>query len=317
MNRGISGSTIRICAIGCFFLFLAFCIFGTQATATSKPVKQISFDTPEEAAKAIVDAVKKQDRNEMLAIFGPAAKGIIITEDKVVDKDLYDRFVAAYDEKNRIDVSNDNQAFLYIGNNEWPFPVPIMKKGNKWIFDTQRGKSEILKRRIGRNELDTVQSCLAYVDAQKDYSRMTGKNEYAGKFISDPGTRNGLYWETKETEEPSPLGIFMARARKEGVTVPKKSEKPVPYHGYYYKILKSQGKNAPGGSKNYMIDGKMTGGYALIAYPALYGTTGIMTFIVNQNGIVYEKDLGRNTAKNADKIRSFDPDTSWKKVELP
>ncbi|MEN6617326.1 MAG: DUF2950 family protein, partial [Syntrophorhabdus sp.] len=196
MNRGISGTTIRICIIGCAVFYLALCMFGTQGFAASKSVKQVSFNSPEEASKAIVEAAKKQDRKEMLAIFGPAAKGLILTDDKAVDKDLYDQFVAAYDEKNRIDVSSDKKAFLYIGNNEWPFPVPIVKKGNKWMFDTQQGKSEILKRRIGRNELDTVQSCLAYVDAQKDYARMTGKNEYARRFISDPGTHNGLYWET-------------------------------------------------------------------------------------------------------------------------
>lgn len=315
MNRGISGTTIRICIIGCAVFYLALCMFGTQGFAASKSVKQVSFNSPEEASKAIVEAAKKQDRKEMLAIFGPAAKGLILTDDKAVDKDLYDQFVAAYDEKNRIDVSSDKKAFLYIGNNEWPFPVPIVKKGNKWMFDTQQGKSEILKRRIGRNELDTVQSCLAYVDAQKDYARMTGKNEYARRFISDPGTHNGLYWETKDTEEPSPLGIFMARARKEGLAIPKKSEKPVPYHGYYYRIITAQGKNAPGGAKNYISDGKMTGGYALIAHPAQYGTTGVMTFIINQDGVVYEKNLGKNTEKTAEKITSFDPDKSWNKVE--
>ncbi|MHB8110193.1 MAG: DUF2950 domain-containing protein [Syntrophorhabdaceae bacterium] len=312
MNRR-SGEIFRFSVISCAILFMALCIFITQGFAASKSLKQKSFDSPGEAATAIVEAAKKQDRNAMLAIFGPTAKGMILTEDKAVDKDLFDRFIAAYEEKNRIDASSDNRAFLYVGNNEWPFPVPIVKKGNKWTFDTKQGKAEIIQRRVGRNELDTVESCLAYVDAQKDYVRMTGQKGYARKFLSDPGTRNGLYWETKDTEEPSPLGIFMARAKKEGLAP--KSEKPVPYHGYYYKILTIQGKNAPGGAHNYIVDGKMTGGHALIAYPAEYGITGIMTFIVNQNGVVYQKNLGKNSAGNAEKIKSFDPDNSWKKVE--
>ena len=290
---------------------------GSEGFTAPKNVKQRTFNSAEDAAQALFNAAKTGDSREMDAVFGPAGKDLVISRDPAVNKDLYDRFVKAYGEKNRLDISEDNRALLYVGSNEWPFPVPIVKKGNTWSFDTKQGKTEVLHRRIGMNELDTIQSCLAYVDAQKDYTRMTGpkdgRSEYARKFISDPGMKNGLYWETKEGEEPSPLGIFMARARKEGVE--KKSDKPVPYHGYYYRILTAQGKNAPGGARDYVENGRMSGGFALIAYPAQYGMTGIMTFIVNQDGIVYQKNLGKKTAKAVQAIKTFDPDTTWRQVK--
>lgn len=307
----------QFCTILCTAVLLAVFMIGTQGWAASKNVKQKTFNSPGDASQALLNAARSKDFKEMTALFGPAGKDSVISHDEMVNKDLYERFVKAYEEKNRIDISTDNKALLYVGNNEFPFPVPIVKKGNEWFFDTKRGRAEILQRRIGRNELDTIQSCLAYVDAQKDYFRMTGSKdgpgEYARKFISDPGTRNGLYWETKEGEEPSPLGMFMARARTEGLQ-PKKSDKPVPYQGYYYKILTSQEKNASGGARNYIANDRMTQGFGLVAYPAEYGMTGVMTFIVNQDGVVYQKNLGKTTTKAANAIKAFDPDKTWKQV---
>ena len=200
---------------------LAGIVMVTEGLAAPKTVKQKTFNSAEDASQALFNAARSKDSKEITALFGPTGKDAVISRDEAVNKDLYERFVKAYEQKNRLDISPENRALLYVGNNEWSFPVPIAKKGDKWFFDTKQGRAEILQRRIGRNELDTIQSCLAYVDAQKDYARMTGtkdaSGEYAQKFVSDPGTRNGLYWETKGGEEPSPLGFFMARARKEGV----------------------------------------------------------------------------------------------------
>ncbi len=297
---------------------LAIFMMGADAFAAPKNVRQRTFSSAKDASDALLNTAKMMDVREMTALFGPEGKDIIISRDEAVNRDLLERFVRAYEEKNRLDITpENNRALLYVGNNEWPFPVPIVKKGEKWFFETKQGRIEILRRRIGRNELDTVQTCLAYADAQKDYALMVGSKdgsqEYAQKFVSDPGKRNGLYWETSEGEEPSPLGVFMARARKEGVQ-PNKADKPVPYHGYYYKILTSQGANAPGGAKDYVVNGRMTGGFALIAHPAQYGVTGVMSFVVNQDGIVYEKNLGKDTAKTAHALKAFDPDKTWKQV---
>lgn len=305
--------SVFFCTVAMFLV----CAVVSTGLAASKNVKQKTFGSADDAVQALFDAAKAQDYGQMDAIFGPGGKDLIISKDPAVNKDLFQRFVKAFEERNRLDVSPNNNATLYVGDNEWPFPVPIVKKGSTWLFDTKQGKAEVLRRKIGRNELDTIQSCLAYVDAQKDYASMTmpksGIGEYAQKFISDPDMRNGLYWETKGNEVPSPLGIFMAQARKEGLE-PKKNT-PVPYHGYYYRILTSQGKNASGGARDYVVNGKMTGGFALVAYPAEYGSTGVMSFIVNQDGVVYQKNLGKNTAKTAQAMKAFDPDMTWKQVK--
>ncbi len=319
MNRKKATSPRRLLVIIGIAALLAVFLSGTQGqAAASKSSKQLSFATAEEAVRVLTDAARAKDTKAMLAIFGPEGKGAIISDDEAVNKDLFERFVKAFQEKMRLDMSTDNKAFLYVGNNEWPFPVPIVKKGDRWSFDTKDGRTEILHRRIGRNELSAVQACLAYVDAQKDYARMAGEKDgttrYARKFMSDPGTRNGLYWETKEGEEPSPMGLFMARARKEGREPKTAGGKPVPYHGYFYRILTGQGKNAPGGAYDYTVSDRMIGGFALIAWPAQYGVTGVMTFVVNQDGVVYQKNLGRNTAKTAGAVKTFDPDASWKRV---
>lgn len=315
---------IALCRPGMFLgLALLLALFLTGVTASAAPVKSVkqkTFASAGEAFNALIDASKSNDVKAVMAVFGPEGKNLVISGDKVVDREMLEKFVASYEKRNRLEMNGDEtKAFLYVGDDEWPFPVPVIKKADRWSFDTKAGKEEILRRRIGRNELSTVQACLAYVDAQREYARQDhdrdGLFEYAQKFMSDPGKKNGLYWETKAGEEPSPLGLFVANARKEGYTSRKTGSKPAPYHGYFYKIITAQGGSAPGGAYNYIVKDRMIGGFALIAYPAQYGISGVTTFTVNQDGVVYEKDLGKNTAKAAERIKVFDPDDTWKKVQ--
>lgn len=307
----------QISALYAFSIAVTMAVMMTVAGNSFAAVKQKTFTSPEEAVKAIVTAARNNDDKELLSIFGADAKGLIFSGDKVADKQRRENFLARYEERNKL-VPDGNNMIIVIGKNEWPFPIPIVKKDNTWFFDTQQGKEEILNRRIGENELYTIQTCLAFVDAQRDYAMLDrdGDNlhEYAEKFASDPGMRNGLYWETKEGEEPSPLGQLLVQAKAEGYSKKGKTE-PVPYHGYYYRIIKTQGKNAPGGAYNYVISKNMIGGFALVAYPAKYGNSGVMTFIVNHDGDVYQKDLGNNTTKIAKTVTKYDPDKTWEKTK--
>jgi Protein of unknown function (DUF2950) len=275
------------------------------------------FASPEEAVKAFVDAVKAENMGELSAILGPAGKEVLSSGDAIADRAGRERFLKAYETKYALIQDGDAKVVLQIGTEQWPFPIPIVKRGEKWSFDTRKGKEELINRRIGRNELNTIQTCLAYVDAQREYAGKDrdgdGLFEYAQKFVSTPGKKDGLYWEAKAGEEESPLGDFAARATREGYR--KTNNKPVPYHGYYFRILKAQGRNAPGGAYDYIIKGKMIGGFALVAYPAQYGSSGVMTFIVNHDGVVYQKNLGKNTEKAAQAMKLFNPDSTWKKVE--
>jgi hypothetical protein len=279
--------------------------------------RQETYSSPEDAVKSLVDALSANDEKKLLAIFGsgPDAKRLISSGDEVAKKAARERFLQAYREKNRITEVSSNKAVLEIGNDAWPFPIPIEKTGKDWSFSTKEGKEEILNRWIGRNELSAIQVCLAFVDAQRDYASKDrngdGVLEYAQKFISDPGKKNGLYWETQEGEEQSPLGPLVGEAQKAGYQK-KSGNEPTPYHGYFYKILNAQGKDAPRGAYNYVVNGRMTGGFAMVAYPAEYGSSGIKTFIVSQDGVVYEKDLGKDTASIAQRMVKFDPDKSWK-----
>jgi len=284
--------------------------------ATAADLKQKTFKSPDEAVKALIESVRAKDKEELLAIFGPSGKEIISSGDEVADREMGERFVKAYEEANKVVSESDTKMVLHVGKEDYPFPIPIVKKDEIWLFDTQAGKEEILNRRIGRNELSTIQVCLAYVDAQREYARRGpggGLMEYAQKFISEKGKKDGLYWETKQGEEESPLGPLVYRGVKEGYT--KKGDKPIPYHGYYFRILKAQGKNAAGGEYNYLVKGKMIGGFALVAYPAEYSVSGVMTFIVNHDGVVFEKDLGKQTEKLVGAMKKFDPDKTWKRVE--
>ena len=307
-------------AIIMLFLMSMFLMPDGADAAPPKSPKQKIFVSPEEGANTIIAAMRKNDVKTLAAIFGPVGKEF---DDVVSDKEILEAFVASYQEKNKFEMFGDTIAILCTGKGDWPFPIPLVKNSQGWHFDTKAGKEEILDRTIGRNELSAVQVCLAYVDAQREYALgdhdRDGFFEYAQKFVSDPGQKNGLYWETREGEKPSPLGPAIARASKEGSKkMPKDLSAigpPRPYHGYYYKILKAQGNNTPGGAYDYIANCKMIGGFALVAYPAKYGHSGIMTFIVHMDGIVYQKNMGKNSAKTAEALKWFDPDKTWKMVE--
>jgi len=307
----------RVGAAMILLFLISICLMPDAADAAPPvPFRQKSFVSPEEGAEAMIGAMKTNDVKTLTAIFGPLGKEF---DDAVTDKQLLEAFMTSYQEKNKFEMFGDTIAILVTGKGDWPFPIPLVRDGRGWHFDSKAGKEEILNRVIGRNELSAVQVCLAYVDAQREYALgdhdRDGFFEYAQKFVSDPGEKNGLYWETREGEKPSPLGPAIARATREGYKKMKSIGPPLPYHGYYYKILKGQGKNTPGGAYDYIANGKMIGGFALVAYPAKYGHSGIMTFIVHMDGIVYEKNLGKNSAKIAEALKRFDPDKTWKIVE--
>jgi len=275
---------------------------------------QKHFESPEDATDALVAAARAADPAALLAVLGQEARPILSSGDEVGDESRRKRFIASYDETFQLEPSDDDsEAQLVVGKDGWPFPIPIVKDQNGWFFDTEQGKEEILDRRIGANELATIQVCEAYVDAQREYAQRTVKGDeapqYAQRIVSTKNERDGLYWATKSGEQASPLGPLMAKAQQEGYS--KTDSKPVPYHGYYYRILTKQGPNAPGGSYDYIVRGKMIGGFALVAYPAEYDASGVMTFVVNHDGVVYEKDLGPDTAALVEKMTSFDPDSSW------
>jgi hypothetical protein len=292
---------------------LAFALYDICSAATAQ---QKSFASAEEAVKAAVAAARSNNDKEMLAIFGAQANEILFSGDAVADKQRRGRFLAAYDEKNRLATEGDT-TILIVGKEEWPFPIPVVKKGQAWVFDTDKGKQEVLNRRIGENELFTIEACLAIVDAQREYAMKdrdrNGLLEYAQKFASDPGKKNGLYWEVKQGEPESPLGPIMSQARSQGYQG--KAATANPYHGYYYRMLTAQGKAAPGGAFSYLVKGKMIGGFAVVAYPAEYGNSGVMTFIVNYDGKLYQKNLGPNTASIAKGMKEYNPDSTWNAVK--
>jgi hypothetical protein len=285
-------------------------------TLASAASAQQSFKTPDEAVSALVTAAKAGDRKAVLAVLGPAAEDIVSSGDEVADEGVRKEFIAAYDEKHEIHPEGE-RAMLIVGKDDFPFPIPLVHKGDAWRFDTEAGRQEVLFRRIGGNEIDTIQSSLAYVDAQNEYAdkdRGDGVGVYAQRIISQPGKKDGLYWPTAAGEEESPLGDLMAEATSEGYR-PRGGGERTPFHGYYYKILTRQGPAAPGGVLDYVVKGKMIGGFGLVAWPAEYGNSGVMTFIVNHNGTVYQKDLGRRTAQVAGGMTAFNPDDTWKKVD--
>jgi len=275
--------------------------------------RQKTFGSPAEAATALIAAAKAHDTKAMLAILGSGAKGIVNSGDPVADRNGREIFVKAYEETNKLDMQGDAKAVLSVGKDAWPLPIPIVKAGPAWRFDAKQGAEEIVNRRIGRNELSTIQAMGAYVDAQREYYLLNPAKDklltYAQKVVSAKGKRDGLYYPTREGEPPSPLGQLFDSSAAAGYKPA--DGKPTPYYGYYYRILKAQGPDAKGGAYDYVARGKMIGGFAMVAYPAGYGSSGIMTFIVNQDGVVYEKDLGPNTAAAAQKIAKFNPDKSW------
>lgn len=277
--------------------------------------QQKTYASGQEATTAFIEALTKNNNDEVLAIFGSDAEALIFSGDPVADQMRRDKFLQVYNEQHRLD-AQDDKLVLVVGKTEWPFPIPLVQQSERWHFDTDAGREEILNRRIGRNELNTVQTLLAYVDAQREYAMRDrdgdGLLEYAQKFNSDPDTQNGLYWPTTESEPPSPLGILVAKARTEGYRRDPSSDAPQPYYGYLFQILTAQGEHAKGEAFNYVVNGSMIGGFGAIASPAEYGNSGVMTFIVNHDGIVYQKDLGEQQA--AAEIEIFDPNESWTPV---
>lgn len=299
------------------FIVTIFAMTAFSFLASAQDIRQRKFKSPEDAFNALVAATKDNDTKELLAIFGPEGKEIISSGDAVADAGARKRFVKDAGEAIKFKKLDDKTTLAIIGKDEWSFPIPLVKTDSEWAFSTAEGTEEIINRRIGRNELNTIQVCLAFVAAQREYvskDRSGDGVQYAQHFLSKKGKKDGLYWEATPEEEISPLGPLLARATEEGYTF-RKGKKPVPYHGYYFKILKSQGSNAQGGERDYIVAGKMVGGFGLVAYPAEYGVSGIMTFVVNQQGIVYQKDLGPTTKETAKAMIKYDPDKTWKSVE--
>lgn len=277
-----------------------------------------TFTSPDDAGNALLEAAKSGDQDAVLAIFGPESRPIIYSGDSVQDKATAEAFGAAYQQMHRWRKMPDDSQILLIGADNFAFPIPLKKNSaGQWFFDTAAGKDEILARRIGRNELAVIEVCGALADAQAEYFSQRhddgSTKQYALKFISDSGKQNGLYWESPEGQPKSPLGPLVAFATTEGYTA--KPNSHVPFHGYFFHTLNRQGSHAPGGAKDYVVDGKMVSGFAFVAYPAEYRNSGVMTFIINQDGVLLQKDLGQTTTETAAAISEFDPDASWSQVQ--
>lgn len=300
-------------------LALAACGMGLAGGCSTGSRPGASFESPDAAVTALVEAARAENQSEMKRILGSEADQVLSSGDEVDDRQTRQQFIASFDEKHALQANPDGSMTLEVGATQWPMPIPLVKddKG-AWRFDTEAGLDEMLSRRIGRNELDAMQVCLAIVDAQREYARMdadgNGMLSYAQKFVSDPGKRNGLYWPSDEGQPPSPLGPLAAQASAEGYMTGS-TNRPRPFHGYYYRILTSQGPSASGGARDYMVKGRLFGGFGVVAWPAEYGNSGLKTFIVNHEGVVYEKDLGEETDRAARAMKSFDPGEGWKKAE--
>jgi Protein of unknown function (DUF2950) len=273
-----------------------------------------TFATPQEAGKALYSTVKADDKTAILAVLGPSASSIIASGDEVQDKNNAANFLRRFEQMNRWAEEVGGEQMLFIGAENWPFPVPLKKNSaGQWYFDSKQGLQEILFRRVGKNELTTIQVCENLVDGQNEYFEQTHDgdtvHQYAQKFGSDPGKQNGLYWKVAEGQPESPIGPLVAESTSEGYGG--KHDSPQPFHGYFYRILTGQGPHAKGGAKSYIVDGKMTGGFAFVAYPAEYRNSGVMTFLVDQSGVVFQKDLGPKTTDIAKEMKAYNPDKTW------
>ena len=329
MNKKLSSSqrllAASVTALG-FCLWLSGNSAAQQGSSASPIVKstpisgssagaQKSFATANQAAKALLAAAEADDEAALLLLFGQGGQEIVTSGDPVEDKNHRSRFAANAKKSLKLqhDPQNPNRVRILLGKDDYPFAVPIIKTNGRWRFDTPRGKLELLARRIGSNELDAIATCSAFVGAQYEYAsedhNSNGVREYAQKLISSPGTKDGLFWPASSDESESPIAAQVTKAIAEGYT--RTGDKPVPYHGYYFRILKSQGTQAPGGAKDYLVRGMMIGGFGLIAWPAEYGVSGIKTFMVNQDGVIYERDLGTNTAKVVQSMIQFNPNKTW------
>lgn len=292
----------------------------TPAAPSQAAAKPHTFASADDAAAALADAVRAKDVNAIVAIVGPGSGAWLFTGDKVADANDWKRFLTAYDAAHKLQTQGDGSMVLSVGDDDWPFPAPIVKHGARWSFDPKSGHEELINRRIGRNELDAIQTMLAIVDAERDYAQMdanqSGSPDYARRFLSSPGKKDGLYWPDQPGGVPSPLGPLVAVAAAEGYgKQQRKAGERAPYHGYFYKILTAQGPDAPGGAYDYLVGDKLMGGFAVVAWPANYGVSGVMTFLVNHDGVVYEKDLGKQTPSIASSTTRFNPDATWRKSQ--
>jgi hypothetical protein len=287
----------------------------TQAKAAAQV--QASYASPQQAAKALYEVIKSHDVKAIYKVLGPGSANLIYTGDEVADRNMRNDFITAYDKSLKVEMACDTKATLLLGDNEYPFPFPLVKESKGWQFDAKAGAEELVNRRVGENELFTIRFCLAFGDAQREYAEQDrngdGLLEYAQRFRSSEGKQDGLYWPTQPGEPDSPFGPLVTSAVNEGYSA--EGPAPLPFHGYYYRILTAQGKGAPGGSYDYLVNGSMIGGFALIAYPSRWGASGVMTFMCSHEGTVYQKDLGADTPEIANKVTRFDPDASWTKVE--
>jgi hypothetical protein len=295
-------AAVAVLLMGCF-----------PARSMAQQPGQKTFSSAEEACKALAAAAQANDEKAMLEVLGPDGKQIVSSGDEIEDAQSRANFTRRYQEMHRWMKEPDGTTMLYIGAENWPVPIPMVKKGNEWYFDTDAGKQEILYRRVGRNEMSAIRVSQELVSAQKEYYSMQ-QGAFAEKIFSDEGQHNGLYWKVSGSEPQSPIGPLVAAAVAEGYAKGQAGP-PTPYHGYYFHILTRQGKNAPGDAKNYIVNGKMTEGFAFVAYPAEYRSSGVMTFLVNQDGVVYQKDLGDKTDVLAKTLKEYNPGSGWKKAE--
>ena len=286
-------------------------MFPTRSVAQQPGQK--TFSSPEDASNALVTAAQSNDEKALLDMFGPDGKQLVSSGDETEDAESRANFIRRYQQMHRLVKEPDGTTVLYIGAENWPTTIPLVNKGNSWYFDTEAGKNEVLYRRVGRNEISTISVCQELVAAQKEYYS-TQHNEYAKEIFSDEGQHNGLYWKAAEGEPQSPVGPLVASAFAKGYAKSQEGA-PTPYRGYYYQILTRQGKNGTGGAKSYIVNGKMTEGFAFVAYPAEYRSSGVMTFVVNEDGVVYQKDLGKKTDVLAKAMKEYDPNSSWQKAE--
>lgn len=302
----------------CSIIVTVLCLGAAQANPATPPAPQRDFASSEEAVDAFVAALRSNNETDLRAILGPEADRVIDSGDRYADQELHQHFIALFDQKHTIEDKGAGRAELDVGPDDWPLPIPLVQSNGRWSFDTKAGAQTIVDRRIGRNELSAIRTLLACVDAEHDYferaKQTIGTGVYATRLVSTPGKRDGLYWPAVEGETESPLGPLIDAAQDAGYPGELVGGKPIPYEGYYFHILTAEGSDANGGTKSYIQSGRMTGGFALAAWPARYESTGVMTFTVGPDGDVYQKDLGPDTARIAAAMKTFDPDLTWARV---
>jgi hypothetical protein len=314
-----SGSINRLPAALAAAFVAAFILAGDAVAASLSSNASSTFSSPDDAVKALLEAAKSDNADALVRIFGSASRDWLLSGDAVQDAQRRQRFVTAYQQKSALEMQGSDKVVLSVGDDGFPFPFPLIRKAGRWSFDAAAGKEELLNRWVGKDELATIETLRAIVDAQREYAVMVAGPghvpEYAQKLRSTSGKKDGLYWPAAAGEKESPLGPLLADAVKAGYRAPDPNSGPVPYQGYYFRILTGQGEHAPDGAYDYVVKGKMIGGFAVVAYPAKYGVSGVKTFMVNQSGVVYEADLGPQTAKVAERMQRFDPGTGWSKDE--